>query len=518
MTRLSAYDRAVQVAATAPSAMVSTDHPLATAAGVDMLKRGGSATDAYIAASLVQAVLMPTMTSIAGGLGLNWFDAKSGRTTMVAGDFGTPAAEPGDWDEAGADSGRTVCAPGWLNGCTAAWQRWGKLQWRELFEHAIAHARDGFEVFPRLSNVMYANRYWMARYPEAQRIWCPDGRVIAAGETLRQVELARTLEQLQDDSELRWFHTGDFAERYVAAALGDGGRITMEDMAAHRDNAKVQNAAPVGTIRGYEIHAPGARLVALALALAEHGDLRALGTPLDNPEVVYRQMRIMEEIWHHGLQGETALGATNISSEDVQPPAPELVERLWRNVVDRPSRPYDPLNPGTNALSVIDGDGNVAYNAHSCTGRPFGTGLVVGGVVLCRPLRNWGQPVRTPLGMSNCLLLAKDGQAAYAVSSPTAGHMVAILHETMNFAEFGLDPAQSVFNPRFGVPLPPSRRAMIEGDFPEGHYDHLKSRGMDFFRVMPFEGEMGSCQIVYRTAEGVGGVADPRREGQAAGF
>lgn len=375
-------ERADHIAATAREAMVSTDHPLATAAGLDMLSRGGSATDAYIAAALVQAVLMPTMTSIAGGLGLNWFDAKTGRTTMVAGDFRTPAAEPGDWDEAGADSGRTVCAPGWLNGCAAAWRRWGRLDWRALFEHAIAHARDGFEVFPKLQSVMHVNRYWMARFPEAQRIWCPGGYMVATGDRLVQADLARTLERLQDDPDLHWFYTGDFAERYVAAARTDGGRITMEDMAAHRDNAKVQNAVPVGTYRGYDVHAPGATLVALALALAEHGDLRALGTPMDNPEIVYRQMRIMEEIWHAGLERGVALGATNVTSENTQPPSPELVERLWRRIADEPSRPYDPLNPGTNALSVMDRDGNVAYNAHSCTGRPFGTGLVVDGVVL----------------------------------------------------------------------------------------------------------------------------------------
>jgi gamma-glutamyltranspeptidase/glutathione hydrolase len=497
--------------------MVSTDHPLATAAGLDALKRGGSATDAYISAALVQAVLMPPMTSIAGGLGLNWFDSKTGKTTMVAGDFKTPANEPGDWDEAGADSGRTVCAPGWLNGCSAAWRRWGRLKWPELFEHAIAHARDGFEVFPKLAGWMSANRLWMARYPEGQRVWCPDGRMISSGERLVQTDLARTLQRLQSDPDLHWFYTGDFAERYVAAARRDGGQLTMEDMARHRGNAVVQNAVPVGTYRGYEVHAPGATLVALALALAERGDLRALGAPLANPETVYRQMRILEEIWHTGLDRGVALGATNITAETVEPPSEALIEALWRRVVEEPSRPYDPLTPGTNALTVMDGDGNVAYNAHSCTGRPFGTGLLVDGVVLCRPLRNWGQPVRTPLGMSNCLLLARGGQAQYAVSSPSAGHLVAILQEAMNFGEFELGPSESVWNPRFGAPLPASRRAMIEGNFPEEHYDHLRKRGMGFFRVMPMESEMGSCQIVYRTGSGIGGVADPRRPGQAAG-
>lgn len=505
------------IAAVSSSAMVSTDHPLATAAALDMLRRGGSAADGYVAAAAVQAVLMPPMTSIAGGLGMSWFDAASGRTTLVAGDFRRPAAEPGDWDEAGADGGRPVAAPGWLNGANAAWRRFGRLGWSELFEHAVAHARDGFVIYPKLWGWMYQYRYWMARFPEGQRIWYPDGQLLNVGERLVQADLAHTLEQVQADPELRWFHEGDFAERYVAAAQAQGGRITMDDMAQHRGQALVQDAAPLGTYRGHDIHAPGATVIALALQAAEHGNLRDLGAPLDNPETLYRQMRLVEETWHEGLRRGTA-DKVQIDAENTRAPTSEQVASLWRRVTDDPSRPYDPITPGTNALVVADGHGNVTFGAHSVSSRPFGSGLLVDGVVVCRPMRIFGQPVVRPVGLANAMLLAKDGRAALALASPTASHATNILQVVMNILEFGIEPAPAVTNPRFGVSLPPSRRAMIEGNFPERHYAALRARGMDFQRVSPFEGEVGSCQLVRMRTGALDGVADPRRPGKASGL
>ena len=364
---------------------------------------------------------------------------------------------------------------------------------------------------------MYQYRYWMARFPEGQRLWYPHGQLLNVGERLVQGDLARTLEQVQADPDLVWFHEGDFAQRYVAAARAHGGRITMADMAAHRGQALVQDAVPVGTYRGHQIHAPGATVISLALQAAEHGNLRKLGNPLDNPETLYQQMRLVEETWHEGIRRGTA-DKVQIDAEHTTAPSADQVAALWQSVRDAPSRPYDPITPGTNALVVADGEGNVTFGAHSVSSRPFGSGLLVNGVVVCRPMRIYGQPVVRPVGLANAMLLAKDGRAALAMASPTASHATNILQVAMNVIEFGIEPEPAVVNPRFGVSLPPSRRAMIEGDFPERHFEHLRARGMDFLRVSPLEGEVGSCQLIRFHADGLEGVADPRRPGQAAGL
>jgi gamma-glutamyltranspeptidase/glutathione hydrolase len=487
--------------ATATRAMVSTSHPLATSAALDMLRRGGSAADAYVAAAAVQVVVEPPMTTFGGVLQMTWFDSLAGKSTLVAGGFGRPAAETGDWDEAGADSGRTIAAPGWLVGAREGWRRFGRLRWAELFEHALAHAREGFTIDPQLWGWVFEYRLKAARFPEGQRLWYPNGHLLNVGDVLVQPDLARTIAMIQSDEDLDTFYRGEFAERYVATARADGGRITLEDMARQRDSGIAVEAEPIGRYRGYDIHAPGANLIALALGAVEHGDLRALGPAAENPETLYLQMRLVEEIWHEGLAPK------GMGSAD-----------LWSRVAGRPSNPYDAWNPGTNALVVFDGDGNVASGTHSCSSAPFGNGHIIDGVWLSRPMIVWGQPTPAPRGISTSLLLAKDGKAALAVGSPSISCVHNILQNTINVIEFGMSARASASQPLFGAPWHPSRRAMIEGAFSERHFAHLTARGMGFRRVSPDECEMGSCQMVTAGPRGLDGVADMRRRGQAAGF
>lgn len=505
------------IVASSQRAMVSTSHPLATAAALDMLERGGSAADAYLAAAAVQVVVEPPMTTFGGGLALTWFDGAMGRTSMVGGSFGRPAAETGDWDEVGADGGRTIAAPGWLVGAREAWRRFGRLRWAELFEHAFAHARDGFAIDPHLWGWVWEYRLKLGRFSAGQKIWYPKGHLLGVGDTLVQADLARTIAMIQADETLEVFYLGEFAKRYVATAQADGGRITLDDMARQHDAAFVVDAPALGQYRGYDIHAPGATLLALALGAVEHGDLRKLGPARENPETLYRQMRLIEEIWHEGQPKEGAEVKWPFGTIDTHV-TQERLSNLWSRVVDLPSRPFAPLSPGTNALIVFDQSGNVAYGTHSCSCTPFGNGHVVDGVWLSRPLVIWGQPTPPPLGMATSLLLARDGKAKLAVASPSISSVHNILQNIMNIVEFGMTPRESVEQPLFGSPWHPSRRAMVEGSFTNEHFTHLANRGMGFKRVSPDECEMGSCQMVVSTDNGLVGVADPRRRGQAAGL
>jgi len=502
--------------------MASSSHPLATEAALDMLRRGGSAADAYVAAAAVQTVVEPPMTTLGGGFYMNFFDAAAGNTTAVGGVFGAPAAEDGDWDEAEADTGRTACAPGWLNGARAAWRAYGRLGWAELFEHAHHHAIDGFLIDQPLWGWVFEYRYQMARFPEGQRLWYPDGHLLGVGDRLVQPDLARTIEKIQGDESLEWFYEGGFAERYVARVREDGGRLTMDDMAAHRGAEYRQQAEPIGSYRGHEIHSPMGYTVGLALQAVEHGDLRSLGRPTGNPETLYLLMRLVEEIWHFGLELHTSTleDLFQARDDDNVLTSPETAAELWRRASTEPSRPYDPLHPGTNALVIVDGDGNVAFGTHSCSCRPFGNGHIVDGVWVSRPVLVYGQPAPLPVGLTTALLLAKDGKPVFAVGSPSISCVTNILQNTINMFEHGMTLDESVRQPMFGAPWFPSRRAMIEGDFPEAVYTHLRSRGMGYRRISPDDCEMGSCHGVHMD-HGNGtilGVADPRRRGRAAGL
>jgi len=254
-------------------AMVSTSHPYATEAALDMLRRGGSAADAYVAAAAVQVVVEPPMTTFGGGLGMTFFEKATGNCRSTGGLFQTPAAEDGDWDKAGADTLRTACVPGWLVGAKIAIENYGRLPWADHFEHALMYAEDGYELDATLWGWVYEYHMKLARYPEGQQIWYPDGHLVNPGERFKQPQLADTIRRIQADPKLEWFYKGEFAEKYVSTVQADGGRLTMEDMARGPDAGIAIDVPTIGTYRGYDLRAPGAFIVALALNAVEHGDL-----------------------------------------------------------------------------------------------------------------------------------------------------------------------------------------------------------------------------------------------------
>ena len=508
--------------ATAASAMVSTSHPLATEAALDMLAQGGSAADAYIAAAAVQVVVEPPMTTFSGGLGMNWFDAASGTHHVYGGTFGRPSAEDGDWDEEGIDSGRTACVPGWLVGARTALEAKGRLPWARHFDAACKYADEGFAIDDTLWGWVFEYHHKLARFREGQAIWYPEGHLLNPGDELKQTALAESIHRIQDDPDLEWFYRGDFAQKYVARVQADGGRLTLDDMARGPDTGMAAEVASIGRYRGYDIHSPGAFIVALAMAAVEHGDLRSYGPPVENPETLYLQMRLIEEIWHEGLSVRPEDTAHVFASTGTVDEA--LVERkaedLWRRVVNEPSRPFDALNPGTNAITIIDKDGNVAYGTHSCSCVPFGNGHIVDGIWVSRPILVYGQPAPLPLGLTTALLLMRDGKPALAVGSPSISCVHNVLQNTFNVVEFGMTLRESVQQPMFGSPLYPSRRSMVEGDFSEETFTYLREKGMQFNRVSPLECERGSCQgiLVNEQSGEIEGVADPRRRGMAKGI
>ena len=142
--------------------MVSAADPRAAAAGVQILREGGSATDAAIATMLALNVVEPQNSGIGGGSFLVHHDAKSGRTTSFDGREAAPMAADPHWfyaadgnplsHFAAVPGGRSVGVPGNLRMMALAHRRYGRLPWARLFAPAIALARDGFAVTPRLHN------------------------------------------------------------------------------------------------------------------------------------------------------------------------------------------------------------------------------------------------------------------------------------------------------------------------------------------------------------------------------
>jgi len=216
------------------SMAVATSQPLAAQAGLEMLRRGGSAADAAVATAAAMTVLEPTTNGIGsdgfvlgifGGevVGLNASGRAPARQLRSAfdGQVGMPKRGWGP-----------VTVPGAVSGWVALWKRFGKLSFAELLEPAIRHARDGYLVAPRTADLWERAYPAFSKFDEWKRVFAPNGRALRAGEHVVFPDHARTLELIAK-SEGAAFYTGEIAKRIADAARADGASLDEKDLAAH---------------------------------------------------------------------------------------------------------------------------------------------------------------------------------------------------------------------------------------------------------------------------------------------
>ncbi|MEM6488174.1 MAG: gamma-glutamyltransferase [Pseudomonadota bacterium] len=234
---------------TAARDAVVAAHPLATAAGDAILAEGGSAADAAIATLLALNVVEPQSSGLGGGAFALVHDPEDGLTSYDGRETAPTAAGPDLFLVDGAPlsfwtavaSGRSVGTPGLAALMARLHERHGRLPWARLVEPALALARDGFAVSPRLAASVAATAERLAG-TDAAALFLPDGQPLAVGETFRQPALAVTLATLQAEGPTA-FYRGTIAQAVVAGTrTGDlPGTLSLDDLAGYR----VVERAPV---------------------------------------------------------------------------------------------------------------------------------------------------------------------------------------------------------------------------------------------------------------------------------
>jgi gamma-glutamyltranspeptidase len=225
----------------APNGMVTSPHSLASAAGVDVLRAGGSAVDAAIATSAVLAVVYPHMTGVGGDAFWLVHEGASGDVKYLSG--GGKAAAAGTL-AAMAQRGlkeiplvgevpATLTVPGAVASWVSAHEAHGRLPMARVLASAIAYARDGFPIGARLGGFIGAMREELGQQPEAAALFLPGGTPLRAGETLRNPALAATLESIARNG---WsgFYEGAVAAEMERYARDAGGLFTRDDFAKQR--------------------------------------------------------------------------------------------------------------------------------------------------------------------------------------------------------------------------------------------------------------------------------------------
>ena len=247
---------------TAKKHMVVAAHPLAAEAGLAILRKGGSAVDAGIAVQMVLNLVEPQSSGIGGGGYILYWDAGSKQLASIDGRETAPAAatpelfldadgKPLPRDAAMA-SGLSIGVPGALAALALAHDKYGKLPWAELFEPAIALARDGFPISPRLAQ-MLAEADPLSFAPAARAYFFDaQGRPWPVGYKLANPALADTFETIARDG-AKAFYQGDIAKDIASAVQNDPrkpGKLAAEDIASYRAIEREPICAPYRALQG----------------------------------------------------------------------------------------------------------------------------------------------------------------------------------------------------------------------------------------------------------------------------
>jgi gamma-glutamyltranspeptidase / glutathione hydrolase len=274
------------------SFMVVAANPLATKAGCDVLKRGGTAVDAAIATQMVLNIVEPQSSGIGGGAFMLHYNRATGKVTAYDGRETAPAAATENylrWISATQQTtplpnarvaGRSIGTPGVLHMLDAAYKDGGKLPWKELFDPAIKIATDGFNISPRMAASIAASATFLARDPDAKAYFLnADNSGKAAGTLLRSPSLAATFTAIGSGG-IAAFYGGAIAQDMVDKIADTTGGITpglttMADLAAYRS---VKREAVCTTYRtlwvcGMPPPSSGGLAVAQALGILENYDL-----------------------------------------------------------------------------------------------------------------------------------------------------------------------------------------------------------------------------------------------------
>jgi len=524
--------------------MVACPHALASAAGVEMLDAGGSAVDAALAASAALSVVYPHMTGVGGDAFWLIYDPKSRRVRCLAAAGRAAASATIDWfRSAGHDEipvrgvlPATVTTPGAVDGWCAAHAAHGRLPLGRLLAPAIRLARDGFPATERLARATAEIAPILAESPEAAAIFLPGGQAPAAGQTLRNPDLARTLERIAADGRAG-FYAGETARELVRYARAAGGFTSERDLDEQRAVGEEPLSAPYRGVTIYETPPPTQGISVLQmLNLVEPFELGRL--PYLGPDHVHLLVQAKMLAFHD---------RDRVLADPAFVPVP--VERLLsrrhaderRRMIDKgralawdrvPS--WGSLDGDTVFVAAVDSSGGAAALIHSVYGL-YGAKVVAGrtGVVL----QNRGAYFSLDPGHANRLEPGKRPLHTLAASMAFRGDRLWQVFGCMGadgqpqihlqaytaMIDFGLDVRQAVESPRwlsgrFALGDPRDLLNM-EGRFPEHTYAELTRRGHLVNRWEPWHERAGHANGITVDPEtgALSGAADPRSDGAALG-
>ncbi|MGB9074327.1 MAG: gamma-glutamyltransferase [Terriglobales bacterium] len=543
----------------APHAIVVSVHELASRAGVEIMQSGGNAVDAAVATGFALAVVHPQAGNLGGG-GFLLLRQAGGEVHFIDFREKAPAAATENMyldahgnviKDLSVIGYKSIGVPGSVAGLVYAEKKYGKLSLEKVIAPAIKLAREGFPLAWEDAEDLKDED--LAKFAESKRIFQRDGNLYKPGETLKQPELARTLERIAKNPDD--FYHGAMARELAAAVQKGGGLVTTGDLAHYEVK---EREAVRGTYRGYDIISappPSSGGVALLeiLNLLEGYDLAQFGNR--SAEAIHLTTEAFRRAFYDRAD---FLGDPDFAKI----PVPQLIDKkyaaAWRDSIDpnhasvskdlkRP--PFHELervahlsrraireSENTTHYSVVDLEGN-AVAVTTTLNDSFGSRVTADGLgfllndemddfaakqgvpnvygLIQGPANAIG-PGKRPLSSMTPTIVLKDGKPFLVLGSPGGSTIITtVANVLMGVIDFSLDIQEAVNAPRFHHQWLPDG-ILVEDRLSPDTMNLLRSKGHQL-KVEHFWGD-GECIMVDpKTGERLGS-SDGRNNGKAVGY
>jgi gamma-glutamyltranspeptidase/glutathione hydrolase len=520
----------------APSGAVATSQPLASAAGLQVLRQGGNAIDAAVAAAAVLSVTEPHMTGIGGDMfAIVWLAREQKLVALNAsgraGSRMTRETLQARGFRAGSQQGvMSVTVPGALAGWDKLLRTYGKRTLAQVLQPAIGYARDGFPVSPIIAAQWANETNFLKRDSAAAATFLPGGHAPKAGEWFQNPDYARTLQDIAKNG-IGTFYGGALGQRIVDRLEALDGFITIDDLKKNAPNWVTPISVPFRGYRVWELPPNNQGIAALEmLRILETYDLKAMGhnSPaylhhlIEAKKLAYADLdRFVGDADHLDMPAEQMLTDEFIAER-----------RSHMN----PTRAQERVDPGlartkgeTVYLTTADAEGNMVSFINSNYDY-FGSGIVVPGTGFA--LHNRGAGFTLTPGLPNTVAPGKrpfhtlipgfvtqtvnGREQAYMSFGLMGGGVQAQGHVQflLNYFVFGMDLQAAIDAPRFrhydGL------RVALETPVTDSVRDALKAMGHVLIDQPPVA--FGGAQAIVRLPRGFAAASDPRKDGTAVGY
>lgn len=545
---------------------ISSAHPLATAAGVEILQKGGNVVDAAIAVSFALGVVEPDASGIGGYGEMLVFLKGMEKPTCI--EFLTRVPEAasltnGHLNPMPRSGPVLVNVPGTVAGMELAWQRYGskKIPWVDLLEPAIKLADQGFVLDRSFPTTLKTEKENYLRYEAARKLFFPNGKALQAGDTLRNPDLAWVLRQIAWKGS-KGFYQGAVARMMVEDLRGKGNVMSLEDMARYY---AVERRPVQTSYRGHTVYSGPPPVSGGASLIGQLNLLEQWKTPQpyqEDPATFHS----MVEAWKLAPSGFGRIADPGLWPVDLSPFTDKnMAQQRWASCFN-PNQAVRPVDStcidnrvsaawgaddvldavkmtGTTAFTVADAEGNMV--AVTQTLGTWGGNFYVTpglGFLYNDKLRSYSSNpknynARIPFARNVTSIAPtmvfkgteQEQQPFLAVGAAGNAWITSAVYQIVSgVIDHGMGPQEAIEQPRFlvGVRRDPKNRKIVkeiviqaEDAFAPGVLESLIEKGHDVQRISA-RGElrMGYASAVMIDGKVVRAGADPRRSGEASGI